>query len=219
MNNNNYRNRMGGLSKSIFSRGEIIFARGVEGIGSEQKGDRYGVVIQNPKGNTHSPTVIIAWITSSKNKKNLPVHVEIDGPFYGLEKESIVLLEQLRTVDKIRITNRCGILDELTMRKVDKALTRSIFNTDDESILEHLPINVRKYVVNKLNFIDKCNTTITMNQLLGSPEEEIKKLEMLRKDENEGLLVYCKRNGLKMEELVKSYYDIKNNALNRVMSN
>lgn len=116
------------------SKGEIRMRRGdiyyididdTNLEGSEQGGDRPCVIIQNDVGNKYSPTVIVAFITSKTNKKNLPTHVEITKRGM-LTKDSVVLAEQIRTVDKRRLRNKIAWLDEEEMRKVDDALRVSI---------------------------------------------------------------------------------------------
>lgn len=95
-------------------------------VGSEQSGERPVLIIQNDIGNRHSTTVIVAAITSQISKKRLPTHVEI-GKEYGLEKDSVILMEQIRTIDKKRIVCECiGQLDPFMMRKVDTATMISL---------------------------------------------------------------------------------------------
>ena len=106
-------------------RGDIHFANLTGVVGSEQGGIRPVVIIQNDTGNLHSPTVIVATITS-QTKASLPTHVTIKG--YGLKKESIVLLEQIRTIDKCRLKGYIGHVDELMMKKIDKAKEISMSN-------------------------------------------------------------------------------------------
>jgi len=96
------------------------------GIGSEQCGRRPVLIIQNDIGNKYSPTVIIASITSQINKAKLPTHIKIDGLKYGLLKDSIILLEQIRTIDKKRIGDFIGNLDEKMMDYVDYSYKISI---------------------------------------------------------------------------------------------
>lgn len=84
------------------------------------------LVIQNDIGNRFSPTVIIAAITAQIQKAKLPTHVEIDAKSHGMEKDSVILLEQIRTIDKQRLTDKITHLEEDTMRKVDEALQISV---------------------------------------------------------------------------------------------
>jgi mRNA interferase MazF len=95
-------------------------------VGSEQGGVRPVLIIQNDIGNRFSPTVIIAAITAQIQKAKLPTHVEIDSKVHGMEKDSVILLEQIRTIDKQRLTDKITHLEEETMRKVDEALQISV---------------------------------------------------------------------------------------------
>ena len=95
-------------------------------VGSEQGGVRPVLIIQNDVGNRHSPTVICAAITSQMNKAKLPTHVELDSQKYALVKDSVVLLEQLRTIDKTRLKDKVCHLDNNILLKIDKALEISL---------------------------------------------------------------------------------------------
>lgn len=95
-------------------------------VGSEQGGIRPVLVIQNDVGNKHSPTIIAAAITSQLQKAKLPTHVEINSENSGLPKNSIVLLEQLRTLDKKRLKERIGYLDDNVMQNVNQGLLISL---------------------------------------------------------------------------------------------
>ena len=110
----------------IIRRGDIYYADLRPVIGSEQGGIRPVLIIQNDIGNKHSPTVICAAITSKMNKAKLPTHVELDSKKYSLVKDSVVLLEQLRTIDKIRLKDKVCHLDPEMQKKVDKALLISL---------------------------------------------------------------------------------------------
>jgi len=94
-------------------------------IGSEQGGVRPVLIVQNDIGNKYSPTVIAAAITSQINKAKLPTHIEISAQEYGLQKDSVILLEQIRTIDKKRLRERIGHLDDELMEKVNEALSIS----------------------------------------------------------------------------------------------
>ncbi|MBR2902814.1 MAG: type II toxin-antitoxin system PemK/MazF family toxin [Clostridia bacterium] len=106
-------------------RGDIYYADLSPVVGSEQGGIRPVLIIQNNTGNKHSPTVIAAAITSQMNKAKLPTHIEIGALEYGLQKDSVILTEQVRTLDKTRLRERVGHVDNLLMYRVDKALTVS----------------------------------------------------------------------------------------------
>ncbi len=106
-------------------RGEIYYADLSPVVGSEQGGLRPVLIVQNDTGNKHSPTVIAAAITSQINKARLPTHIELEAKSYGLTKDSVVLLEQIRTIDKRRLKERMGSLDERLMSQVDNAIAVS----------------------------------------------------------------------------------------------
>ncbi|ELP60152.1 type II toxin-antitoxin system PemK/MazF family toxin [Clostridium pasteurianum] len=110
----------------VVKRGDIFYADLSPVVGSEQGGIRPVIIIQNDIGNKYSPTVIVAAITSQINKAKLPTHVEISSEEYGLNKDSVVLLEQIRTLDKKRLKEKIGHMTESDMEKVDKALLVSI---------------------------------------------------------------------------------------------
>ncbi|MBZ4670919.1 MAG: mRNA interferase MazF [Clostridiales bacterium] len=106
-------------------RGEIYYADLSPVVGSEQGGIRPVLIVQNDIGNKHSPTVIAAAITSQKDKAKLPTHINLDAVSCGLAKDSVVLLEQIRTIDKKRLRERMGELDAEAMNKVNQALSIS----------------------------------------------------------------------------------------------
>ena len=106
-------------------RGDIYYADLSPVIGSEQGGIRPVLIIQNDIGNRYSPTVIAAAITSQRDKNKLPTHISVEASDCGLAKDSIVLLEQVRTLDKQRLKERMGSLDNTCMGMVDKALSVS----------------------------------------------------------------------------------------------
>lgn len=110
----------------VIRRGDIFYADLRPVIGSEQGGIRPVLIIQNDVGNKHSPTVICAAITSQMHKAKLPTHVELDSRKYDLVKDSVVLLEQLRTIDKKRLKDKVCHLDQQILDKVDKALEISL---------------------------------------------------------------------------------------------
>lgn len=110
----------------MVKRGDVYYADLSPVVGSEQGGVRPVLVVQNDIGNKYSPTVIIAAITSQINKAKLPTHVEITGQEYGLPKDSVILLEQIRTIDKKRLREKVGRFDEEMMKYVDDALKISV---------------------------------------------------------------------------------------------
>ena len=107
-------------------RGDIFYADLSPVVGSEQGGIRPVIIIQNEIGNRYSPTVIVAAITSQINKAKLPTHVEISSEEYGLNRDSVVLLEQIRTLDKKRLKEKIGHMTEEDMKKVNKSLLISL---------------------------------------------------------------------------------------------
>lgn len=106
-------------------RGDIFFADLSPVVGSEQGGIRPVVVIQNDIGNRYSPTIIVAAITSQTNKSRLPTHVLVTS-HTDLPKHSVILLEQIRTIDKRRLRERVGSFDTKTLQEIDKALCISL---------------------------------------------------------------------------------------------
>lgn len=114
------------MTVSNVKRGDIFYADLSPVIGSEQGGIRPVIIIQNDIGNKYSPTVIVAAITSQINKAKLPTHVEISSEEYGLNRDSVVLLEQVRTLDKKRLKEKIGHMTDEDMRKVDKSLLISL---------------------------------------------------------------------------------------------
>lgn len=110
----------------VVKRGDVFYADLSPVIGSEQGGVRPVLVIQNDVGNKYSPTIIIAAITSQINKAKLPTHIEINAEDFGLPKDSVVLLEQIRTIDKKRLREKIGRFDEDMMSNVNECLKISI---------------------------------------------------------------------------------------------
>ena len=106
----------------IIKRGDIYYADLSPVVGSEQGGVRPVLIIQNDIGNKYSPTVIATAITSQINKAKMPTHLELDANEYGLSKDSVVLAEQIRTIDKKRLKEKIGHLDDKLMTKVNAAL-------------------------------------------------------------------------------------------------
>ena len=106
-------------------RGDIYYADLSPVVGSEQGGIRPVLIVQNDVGNRFSPTVIAAAITSQRTKAKLPTHIELDAEDCGLSKNSVILLEQIRTIDKQRLRERMGRLNDFSMQKVDHALSIS----------------------------------------------------------------------------------------------
>lgn len=110
----------------MVKRGELYYADLSPVVGSEQGGIRPVLVVQNDIGNKYSPTVIAAAITSKLNKAKMPTHIELSSKEYGLEKDSVVLLEQIRTIDKSRLREKIGELNDFKMNQVNKAMMISL---------------------------------------------------------------------------------------------
>ena len=122
------------MNMSPIKRGDIFYADLSPVVGSEQGGVRPILIVQNDIGNKYSPTVIAAAITSQINKSRLPTHIEVDASNYGLSKDSVILLEQVRTLDKRRLKEKMGHLDSVAMYKVNRALSVSFGLEDNTEI-------------------------------------------------------------------------------------
>ncbi|WEG12528.1 type II toxin-antitoxin system PemK/MazF family toxin [Pullulanibacillus sp. KACC 23026] len=110
----------------IVKRGDVYFADLSPVVGSEQGGVRPVLIIQNDIGNRFSPTVVVAAITAQIQKAKLPTHIEIDAKRYGFDRDSVILLEQIRTIDKQRLTDKITHLDEEMMARVNEAIQISL---------------------------------------------------------------------------------------------
>ena len=113
------------VKKYMIKRGDIYYADLSPVVGSEQGGLRPVLIVQNDIGNKFSPTVIAAAITSQPNKSKLPTHIQLDGNC-GLSKESVILLEQMRTLDKTRLKEKMGHINDTTMSLVNRAISVSL---------------------------------------------------------------------------------------------
>ena len=113
------------MDNSVVKRGDIFYADLSPVVGSEQGGVRPVLIVQNDTGNRHSPTVIAAAITSQTGKARLPTHISLAAMSCGLPKDSVVLLEQMRTLDKRRLREHMGRVDETMMKQVDTAIAVS----------------------------------------------------------------------------------------------
>lgn len=122
-----------GVFKMIIKRGDIFYADLSPVVGSEQGGLRPVLIIQNDVGNKFSPTVIAAAITSQITKTKLPTHIGVFADNYGLAKDSVILLEQIRTLDKQRLKEKMGHLDEALMNRVNEAISVS-FGLSENSV-------------------------------------------------------------------------------------
>ena len=121
----------------VIKRGDIFYADLRPVVGSEQGGIRPVLIIQNDVGNRHSPTVICAAITSKMNKAKLPTHIEIDASSYGIEKDSVILLEQLRTIDKKRLSDRLGQISAKDMHQIEYAMNISLGMKKNQPEVRH----------------------------------------------------------------------------------
>lgn len=110
----------------IVKRGDIYYADLSPVVGSEQGGIRPVLVVQNDIGNKYSPTIIVCAITSQINKAKLPTHIEVKAGKFGLVKDSVILLEQIRTIDKRRLKEKIGRCDDSVMERIDKVLQISL---------------------------------------------------------------------------------------------
>ena len=110
----------------IIKRGDIYYADLSPVIGSEQGGIRPIVVLQNDIGNKYSPTIIVAAITSQINKAKIPTHIELNAEKYGLSKDSVILLEQIRTIDKKRLKQKISTIDSFKMKEINRGLLISL---------------------------------------------------------------------------------------------
>lgn len=115
-----------GVITMVVKRGDIYYADLRPVVGSEQGGVRPVLIIQNDMGNRYSPTVICAAITSKLNKAKLPTHISLDSESYGIVKDSVILLEQVRTIDKSRLKEKVCHLDERVLKEINKALAVSL---------------------------------------------------------------------------------------------
>ena len=107
-------------------RGDIYYADLSPVVGSEQGGMRPVLIVQNNVGNRYSPTVIAAAITSQVNKAKMPTHIELGAPHFGLTRDSVVLTEQIRTIDKVRLQQKVDCLDAITMNRINQAMEISM---------------------------------------------------------------------------------------------
>ena len=120
----------------MIKRGELYYADLSPVVGSEQGGVRPILIVQNNTGNKYSPTIIAAAITSQLNKAKLPTHIELSANEFGLLKDSVILLEQIRTLDKRRLKEKIGELSPIKMQKVNTALLISLgFNDNPQSFM------------------------------------------------------------------------------------
>lgn len=189
---------MRNLKDLQIKRGDVYYVDFGETTGSEQGGIRPCIIIQNDIGNKFSPTVIVNCITSQMTKAKLPTHVEISSKF-GLKKDSIVLCEQVKTIDKKRLIKYIGRVNEAIMSKIDLANGVSIG-------LEKPKSNVIRIIENKLKQIEENEIVIANMTMSGFKNEEIinhfiKGREIGLKD----LEMFCKENNIDYRRYYKPY--------------
>lgn len=168
-------------NNNIIKRGEIYYADLGQGAGSEQKGLRPVLVIQNDVGNKFSPTIIVAAITSKTEKRRMPTHVAINAKKYGLPEDSVVLLEQIRTIDKSRLGMKIGALSNSVMDEIDRSSKISIGLSDAR-------FNDR-YIYEKIQEINELNSIIEKYKSNNSDlmMEELEKISLVG-----DIINYCK---------------------------
>lgn len=142
-------------------RGDVLYVdlnkNGVDAVGSEQSGIRYSICLQNNIGNKFSPTIIVALVTSKLTKSRIPTHVEIPAGNFGLPKDSIVMLEQIRTLDKKRIVKNVGTVDDITLLRIDRAKDISLGDLKPKSPLEKLPRSIQNEINKTIKKIYGCD--------------------------------------------------------------
>lgn len=157
---NMYRNRTN-IDLNNIEWGEVLYVNLDGGKYCEQNNDRFAICIQNQIGNKFSPTIIVAFVTSQQTKSQLPTHVKIPAGHFGLPKDSIIMLEQVRTLDKRRIISRVGMLDDITKKKVKIAKDISMNELQEKTPLEKLPQNIQDIIHDKLDTIRSVEKTIS----------------------------------------------------------
>ena len=143
-------------------RGDIFYADLSPVVGSEQGGLRPVLIVQNDVGNRYSPTVIAAAITSRMGKTKLPTHIDIYASEVGLSKDSVVLLEQIRTLDKKRLRERMGHLDDRIMQEVNSAISISFGLEKRDRIAQ----DTRVYTPSAPEYVAKADNTEGITQIL-----------------------------------------------------
>lgn len=178
----------------VVKRGDVFNVDFGTGIGSEQNGIRPVIIAQNNIGNKFSPTVIVISITSQQTKAKLPTHVEIKGGQFGLTKDSIVLGEQIRTIDKKRLLGKLGEVDEITNKRIKEALEISMVLGETE---QKFMSKAEKDLNFRVGYIKELEITMNNVQKLGD-EKTIRPLidSILKQRENalKILELLCKQN-------------------------
>lgn len=175
------------MNNRVYCRGEVYYADmgkiDKDEKTSEQKGMRPVMIIQNDVGNKFSPTVIVVTISSQMWKKRLPVHVELDIKHIGLEKESFVMLEQFRTLDKSKLKSYIGRVSDKDIVKINKASNVSIGTEETKSRFEEA-IDEKVEMIESTDVIynrvsNRCNDSKVLMEILKEREEQIKELDRL----------------------------------------
>jgi mRNA interferase MazF len=204
--------KINNVSKIICKRGEIFYSNLSGNLGSEQGGTRPVLIIQNDIGNKYSPTVIVAVLTSQLDKAKLPTHIAVDAEKLGLPKNSIVLFEQLRTLDKRRLREKICTLDEFTMKKVDKALKISVGISLDiskpKTLLEKLENETRNYVINKIKLIEGCKKSLELVYIMNGNQDSIDLFEDRIFEEENSLQYYCDIKNINYNEIYNDYLEL-----------
>lgn len=174
--NNNF-----GRLENVVKRGDIVLCDLGFGEGSEQSGIRPCVVIQNDKGNRYSTTLIVAAITSSSSKAKMPTHIEIDEKC-GLDKASVILCEQIRTIDKNRVKKFIGSVNRDVREKIDKALMVSVevFKNGELAVKEQA-VKVKSIEETLISIYDICNDKDTIEKIIFTYKIEYQLLENMCK--------------------------------------
>jgi mRNA interferase MazF len=206
INYNSQRVNLENIDMKDIKRGDILWINLFGSAGSEQASDSCGrpcICIQNNIGNAYSPTIIVACITSQMTKAKLPIHVEISSSEeYGLDKDSVVLLEQLRTIDKKkRILRKSGRVDQSMMTKIDKALLVSVFESPEKTELEKLPKYIRVKMEEMLDDINIYEKALSK----AKSESLIKNLLEQREAFLGSLQIFCENNKLNYRDYYKMY--------------
>jgi mRNA interferase MazF len=191
-------------------RGQILWADIDGNRFSEQGGKCYPVIcLSNNIGNKYSPTIIVAFITSKLDKPKLPTHTPIEG--YGLPKNSVVLLEQIRTIDKRRLIGYIGSVDEVMMKRIDNAKNISMSELKPKTTFERLEKEQQQYILDKLNIIKECEVVLNFFHRLNKDANAIELAEDEKFEAENALMAFCYNNGLNCDE-----FYTQENGINKV---
>jgi len=199
--------------KDIKRGDSLLIDLGNNSVGSEQAGTRWAICIQNNVGNKYSPTIIVAFATSKLTKSQLPTHTIIKAGQFGFKEDSIILLEQVRTIDKKRIIARKGHVDNATMQLIDNAKDISMSELKPKSLLERLQKDMRDYIITTLKDVNEYEITVEKMKYEDMEKSSIsfmikKKLLLLDK-----FIKYCKQNQLDYEAFYKLNHGVNKEVL------